>query len=178
MLIVEVGLQRGFPPAAAAGAGAATADLLYAGLAAIAGVFIAEALEPAADGFRIVGAVVLMAIAVLGVLRARKSERATAPERGSLPGTYAGFVGLTLINPLTIVYFTALILGLDDETLVSAAGKGAFVAGAFLASLSWQLHLAGGGGLLHRQLTPRARLATAILGNLIVFGLAVRLLLG
>lgn len=138
---------------------------------------MAEALEPAADAFRIIGAVVLIAIALVGILGATKSNPAIAPERSSLVGTYVGFVGLTIINPLTIVYFTALILGLDDEIIAGASGKGAFIVGAFLASLSWQLLLAGAGGLLHRRLTPPVRLATAILGNLIVFGLAIRLLL-
>jgi arginine exporter protein ArgO len=170
-------MRRGLAPASAAGAGAATADLLYASLAAIAGVVIARSLEPAEDAFRILGALVLIAIAVAGVLKATNAESAIAPERGSLPRTFLAFLGLTLINPLTVVYFTALILGLDDKVLAGTTSKVAFVAGAFLASLSWQLVLAGAGGLLHRRLTTRARLATAILGNLIVIGLALRLLL-
>jgi len=171
-------MRQGLAPASAAGAGAATADLLYASLAAIAGVVIARSLEPAEDAFRILGGLVLIAIAVAGVLKATKADPAMAPKGGSLPRTFLAFLGLTIINPLTVVYFTALILGLDDEVLEGAPSKAAFIAGAFLASLSWQLLLAGAGGLLHRRLTPRARLATAILGNLIVIGLALRLLLG
>lgn len=176
VLIVDLGMRRGLPPASAAGAGAATADLLYASLAAIAGVVIARSLEPAEDAFRILGALVLIAIAVVGVLKATNAESAIAPHPGSLPRTFLAFLGLTLINPLTVVYFTALILGLDDKVLEGTTSKAVFAAGAFLASLSWQLVLAGAGGLLHRKLTPRARLATAILGNLIVIGLALRLL--
>ena len=37
ILIVDMGLRRGFPPAFMAGAGAATADFIYALLAVIAG---------------------------------------------------------------------------------------------------------------------------------------------
>jgi arginine exporter protein ArgO len=52
---------------------------------------------------------------------------------------YAGILGLTLLNPATVIYFAALILGRGG-----AGGGVWFVVGAFLASASWQLLLAGG----------------------------------
>jgi arginine exporter protein ArgO len=70
------------------------------------------------------------------------------------------------------VYFAALILGLAS-TGAGPAEKAAFVAGAGLASLSWQELIAFVGSRLHRRLSPRARAATGILGNLVVIGLAV-----
>jgi arginine exporter protein ArgO len=82
------------------------------------------------------------------------------------------------VNPLTVTYFAALILGLGDDTLGSGADKAQFVIGAFLASAAWQLVLAGAGALLHRRLPEWALLATALFGNVLITALAVRLALG
>ena len=37
----------------------------------------------------------------------------TLPDRRDLAGTFSRFLDLTLINPTTIVYFAAVIVGLD-----------------------------------------------------------------
>ena len=46
-----------------------------------------------------------------------------------------------------------------------------------VASLSWQLTLAGSGAALHHRLPESARLWTALAGNALVLGLAVRMAL-
>lgn len=184
VLIIETGLRRGFRLAAAAGAGAATVDGIYAAVAAIFGVAIAGLLAPLATPLRIVAVVALVGIAVRGLLGLRAHPQpaaAGAPalaadvemaERtGSARRTFAAFLGLTLLNPLTVTYFAALILGLT-ATGVEPAEKAAFVAGAFLASLSWQLLLAVVGAVLHRRLPPAAAAAVVVLGNAIILGLA------
>ena len=49
--------------------------------------------------------------------------------------------------------------------------------GAFLASASWQLAIAGGGSLVGRLLTgERGRRLTALVSSLVIAVLAVRLL--
>jgi arginine exporter protein ArgO len=81
-------------------------------------------------------------------------------------------LGLTLLNPATVVYFAALVLGRGG------AGGGAwFVVGAFLASASWQLLIAASGALAGRLLTgPRAQLITALVSSGVIAVLAVLLL--
>jgi threonine/homoserine/homoserine lactone efflux protein len=91
-------------------------------------------------------------------------------------GTYLRFLGLTLLNPATVVYFAALILALPD------LGRGpgertAFVAGAFVASLSWQLVLASVSAFAHHRLPPRFQVGVSILGNVLICGFAVLLAL-
>lgn len=98
---------------------------------------------------------------------------ASEPERGGLLRIFSGFLGLTLLNPVTIVYFTALILGLRGGELEAGSAKVAFVAGAFLASLSWQWLLAGAGSVLRHRLPTRARRVTSLLGGAIVALLAL-----
>jgi hypothetical protein len=54
------------------------------------------------------------------------------------------------------------------------AGEALFVAGAFAASASWQLLVAGSGSLVGRALAgPRGRLATALLSAALIVGLAL-----
>ena len=58
-----------------------------------------------------------------------------------------------------------------------AGAKAVFVVAAGVASLSWQLVLAGAGATLHHRLPTSARLWTAVLGNLLVLALAARMAL-
>jgi threonine/homoserine/homoserine lactone efflux protein len=176
VLIIELGVRRGLRTAAAAGLGAATADALYALLAVLAGAGIALALEPVAPGLKFVAVAVLVAIAVRGVYLALYHARIGIPGGAVLPAdpgrTYARFLVITLLNPTTILYFGALILG-RPELGSGPAERAAFIVGAALASTSWQLLLAVLGALAHKRLPWRAQLAISLLGNAVVAGFAV-----
>jgi len=176
LMVVDVGMRAGMRPAAAAAAGVATADFLYAALAAAAGAAVARALEPHAHALRLAAAAVLALVAARGLLalRARPAERGTMPPGRRL---YLRFVALTSINPLTVAYFAALIAGLPAVASAPLEAKLAFVGAAGLASLSWQLVLAGAGAALHRRLPAPARLCTALAGNAVVLGLALHMAL-
>ena len=179
ILIVNTALGSGFRLGFMAGAGAATADLLYAGLAVLAGSGLAHTLAPLAVPVRAVGGLALMALAVWGLWRGRRAPAALSPEtRAGRPGPiYLQFVGLTLLNPLTIVYFAAYILGRQPAAQSpSPAAAAAFALGAGLASISWQTLLAALGGLGRRSITPRFRTFAVAAGNLIVLALGIRIL--
>lgn len=187
VLIVETGLRSGFGTAAAAGAGAASADGIYATIAAVFGSALAEVLMPWQAPLRAAAVVVLAAVALRGfrsVARDAGRSRVVASGSGTLPRagtgalpqrsprrTYAAFLGLTLLNPMTVAYFAALILGLGG-TGTEPVEKLAFVVGAFGASLTWQTLIAAAGAALHRRLGPRLRLAVGVTGNAIVLGFA------
>jgi threonine/homoserine/homoserine lactone efflux protein len=175
VLIVQVGIRCGFWCAASAGAGAATADLLYSVLAVVGGAALASTIDSLGAPFRLVSAGVLAVLAVRGLLGARREPApadAPLPSRGELVLTYTKFLGLTIVNPLTVVYFAAVVLGLglaDDLTTPELA---LFAAGAFLASLSWQTLLAGVGAAARHRLPRRFTTGAAIVGNLLVLGMA------
>jgi len=180
VLIIDTALRRGLVQGLAAGAGAATADGVYAAVAALAGAAVAALIEPVAVELRVVSVVVLVVIAGRGFagLAGRRSTgtMAQVPERPPRR-TYLTFLGLTIINPMTVIYFAALILGLP--ALGEGAGeKAAFVVGAFLASLSWQSLLALGGSIFHRRLPPRLQVVTSLVGNVIVLGFALNIARG
>jgi threonine/homoserine/homoserine lactone efflux protein len=180
VLIVDLAMRQGFVRAVPAAMGAASADLAYATVAAIAGVAVASTLEPYERAIELVSAAVLVGILAYRMVRLfQRPDNPRGDRSGHSPRrTYAGFLALTLVNPLTVAYFAALILGLGDDALGSAWDKVLFVIGAFVASGGWQLVLAGAGALLHHRLPERARLATAIVGNALILVLAIRLALG
>jgi threonine/homoserine/homoserine lactone efflux protein len=193
VMVVDLGVRGGFRPAAAAAAGVATADLLYAGVAAAAGAAASAVLAPHEEALRWLSAAVLAGLGVYGLRAALSQARDTRGARGAVPGdaakpadaaasggghVYARFVALTSINPLTVAYFAALIAGLPAIASAPATAKVAFVLAAGAASLSWQLVLAGAGAALHHRLPPSARVYTALAGNAIVLALAARAALG
>jgi len=193
VLIFDTGLRRGWRAAAAAGAGAASADGFYATLAGIVGAAVAALLTPVVVPARLLGAAFLAFIAVRGLAAATRPPQqpasasgpptadagrtaaagTTLPAGGDALRTYLLFLGLTIVNPMTFLYFGALMLGLPPAA--GSEGRVFFVAGAFAASLSWQLVLASAGSLLHGRLPPRARAATRIVGAFIILWFALRL---
>ncbi|WP_329267644.1 LysE/ArgO family amino acid transporter [Streptomyces sp. NBC_01451] len=162
--------------------GIATADGLYALLAALGGTALAGALQPVLVPLRWASALVLAALAVRGGAGALRQYRAgllsvradTAPP--SPLRAFLMLVGITLLNPTTVIYFAALVLGSRASDAVSPWEQGVFVLAAFLASASWQLLIASGGALLGRVLTGhRGRLVTALVSSAVIMALAVRM---
>ena len=159
---------------AAAALGIATVDGAYAALAVVAGATLAVLLAPVATALRIASGVVLLVIAALTLahaLRGTLAVRDAAPMRPA--AAYALFVGITAVNPTTVVYFAAIVLG-NQDLVATAAESVAFVLAAFVASASWQLALAGGGALLGRTVTgPRGQRVTGVVSALVIAALAV-----
>jgi threonine/homoserine/homoserine lactone efflux protein len=180
VLIVSAGMRCGFPTGFMAGAGAATADLIYALLATIAGAAISRALAPIALPLRVLGGLLLVFLAVWGLRQGWAERKSEAPAAGApcWPGqAYLQFLGLTIINPLTVIYFTALILGRDAAAASYSVGEQLlFVVGAGLASLSWQTALAVSGTAAHARVSGRFRRNAVAFGNLVVLALGLRIL--
>ncbi|MFD6431456.1 LysE family transporter [Streptomyces venezuelae] len=164
--------------------GVATADGLYALLAAVGGASLTDAIEPAMTPLRWASVLVLVAMAVRGALTALREHNAptttpVTPTRTPLTPAraYAALLGLTLLNPATVVYFAALVLGSPATESLTRTEQAVFALAAFMASASWQLLLAGGGALLGRILTShKGRLATALTSSALIMGLAAHLL--
>lgn len=179
VLVIRRGVVAGWRPAAAAGGGVALVDTVYCALAVLLGASIAPVIDAWGAWPRIVGGVVLIMLGGRALLRAvRPAPRIVGPVPGVDGATFtarrslAEFVGLTAINPLTLLYFAgvAATLGVALGDPMSAV---VFTAGAGLASLAWQLVLAAVGSRLGRDLGPRGVLGLSITGAGIVFVLGV-----
>jgi threonine/homoserine/homoserine lactone efflux protein len=185
LLIVEMGIQYGFRTAICGAAGAAAADLIYATAAVFVGVFIAHLLAPLATPLHYLSAAALILIGVwlLDKQRTQRRNKVSDPLVGKLGSLTSGqaftmILGLTLLNPLTITYFTALILSLRTSGSDTAPHEWLFIAGVFLASFSWQMLVAGTGSVLRRRVSQRVRNITQIVGGLLVISLGIAILAG
>ncbi|MFG3718077.1 LysE/ArgO family amino acid transporter [Streptomyces massasporeus] len=164
--------------------GVATADGLYALAATLGGNALASALRPVLGPLRWVCVLVLLALAAWGAVTALREYRGhrlatrTAPAPPGPARAYLGLLGITLLNPTTVIYFAALVLGSQATGPAGPLEQGVFVLAAFAASASWQVLLAGSGALLGRALTGhRGRLATALVASGVMTALAVRMAL-
>jgi threonine/homoserine/homoserine lactone efflux protein len=176
--LVSLTARAGLRVGVAAALGVATADGAYALLATLGGATLAHAVRPALGPLRWLSALVLVALAVRGTVTAVRRYRGPAagpPDRPGGPArAYLRLWAVTMLNPMTLVYFTALVLG--GHPAAGGPDRAAFVAAAFTASASWQLLLATGGAVLGRVLGgPRGRLGTAVVSGALITGLAVHL---
>lgn len=172
VLILHLAISQGFRPAAAAAVGAASADGIYATVAVIVGGAAAGLISQFETPFRLIAGIVLIGLAVRGFLAMRSThdpnaDRARAA-RHTARRVYLTFLGLTLLNPMTVTYFAALVVGLPN--IGGTAERAAFAAAAFGASVSWQILLAAVGSLLGRGSSYRLRVVSAVVGNVIVLG--------
>jgi threonine/homoserine/homoserine lactone efflux protein len=181
VMIIHVGLTSGLRAGVFAAAGAASADFIYASLAALAGLAITPLIAPLILPVRVVGGLILIALGVRGLAvewRARQHGGAGLTPATPVPHgrTYFQLLGLTLLNPATVIYFAALVVGLPF--LGGVPERIAFAVAAFLASLSWQIVLAAFGAMLGRGAGHRLRLPTVIAGNLVIIGFGLVVLAG
>lgn len=184
--LVALSARRGLAVGAAAALGVASADGIYATLAVLGGAWISRVVGTLAPAFSVAAGLVLLLLAswtaVVAVTEYRSSR--TARFRGSPAGpsparAYAVLLGATLLNPTTVVYFAALVLGAEGSVFEAPSERAGFVLGALLASASWQLLLATGGSLLGRLLTGRrGRLISTLVSAAVIALLAAWTLAG
>lgn len=179
ILILETGLREGFAKGFSAGAGAASADFLYATVAVAAGSAAAMAIASFALPLKIASGLALLALGGFGLCKAfKRGTNASLPASvRNHGGTYFQFLGLTLLNPMTVVYFAALILGGSVGTHPGATSALLFVLGAGIASLSWQTLLAATASLLKKRLPVGLRKVFSLAGNLVVAAFGAEILL-
>ncbi|MFD8479413.1 LysE family transporter [Kitasatospora sp. NPDC059673] len=172
VLLLQEG-RRGWAPAAGGATAVAAVDGAYATVAVLAGPRVAHLLAGHESAVHAVSALLLGAIAVHGLLGLRRTAEPTeAPSPGSAARAFVRFALLTLVNPTTALYFTALIAARGTD---ARSGATAFVAGVFLASLVWQHVLAAAGAFAGAKLGPRVRRSTYAAGYGLVAVLALRL---
>jgi len=164
--------------------GVATADGLYALIAVLGGAALAAALSPVTLPLRRGSALVLFALAAWGAVTAIRRYRSrpdgTTAELGAFGAVraYLGLWAMTMMNPLTVLYFMALVLGRQGAAAPARAAEAVFILAVFVASASWQLALAGSGAILGRVLTgSHGQLITAVVSSVLIGSLALHLLI-
>jgi threonine/homoserine/homoserine lactone efflux protein len=136
------------------GLGAATADLIYGGVAAFGLTAISSLLVAQQFWLALLGGGYLIYLGVRTFLSQSAAQVAEA-RRGGLWGAYLSTFFLTLTNPATILSFVAVFAGLGlGGTDGIFAGAALLVLGVFLGSAGWWLLLSAAVGLLRGRVTP------------------------
>jgi len=155
VLILNYGIRAGLRHGVAAGFGAALADFTYALIAFSIGSALMDRLTRYEQTVPAMSALVLVALGVWVALRAARSvdnplDRQAEDFSRPLLTTFL----LTMVNPLTIVFFTTFSTQLPVQSSRLAAV--AFAISLFLGSLLIQLVFAAGGATLARYVSRPA----------------------
>ncbi len=170
LLCLRRSLTLGMAAGLVTGMGVATADALYASVAAFGLGAVASAIADASWPAQL-GGLALIALGLRDLLP--RNVVAAAPSLAGHLGAYAAAVLLTLANPATILTFAAVIVGLGLlPDLATGRDRAVFVVGVFIGSAAWWLALSGSAGTLGGRLPAGATLWTRRLAGaaFIAFG--------
>jgi threonine/homoserine/homoserine lactone efflux protein len=181
VLYVRRALSNGWRSGFVTALGAASADALYAAIAAFGLTFLSNVLVSLQDPVRLAGGLFLLYLGIR-IFRSRPADEAAKAEGGSLGRDYLSTLVLTLTNPMTILIFAGVFTGAGLAAYNNGGGQScpaALVAGVFLGSILWAGSLVTAAALFRARFTPRAmqwvnRISGAII---IVFALSTLLAL-
>lgn len=155
LLVIRRTLAEGRTVGLVSGMGVATADGTYGAIAAFGLTALTDVLVDQRRILGIVGGVFLLWLAWRTLRSVPTTAATTDGRQRGLLGAYASVLGLTLTNPMTILSFTALFVGLG-VTGGDAAGAALLTAGVFAGSAAWWVVLVGGLGIVRSRLTTIA----------------------
>ena len=173
LLCIRRTLAEGRVVGLASGLGVATADATYGAIAAFGLTAVTDLLVDWRRVLAIVGGLFLLFLA-WRTFRAVPGEAATdaSGRRGGLASAYLSILGLTLTNPMTILSFAALFVGLG-VTGADAAEATLLTAGVFLGSAAWWVVLVGAVGALRSRVTPAVLRRVNVASGLLIGAFAV-----
>jgi threonine/homoserine/homoserine lactone efflux protein len=174
ILCIQRSLSTGRASGIVSGLGAASADAFYGSLAAFGLTAVSVLLVSEKYWIQLLGGLFLLYLGIRTGFLSRAEQQMPAAEGGGWFRDYSSTMVLTLTNPLTILFFTAVFAGLGvagtGGDLLSA---GALVLGVFAGSALWWVILASAVDALRGRFNPaRLRWLNRFSGGLIlVFGL-------
>ncbi len=156
------------------GVGAATADMLYGGVAVFGLSLVTTFLIGLQTWLRGIGGLFLIYLGIKTFVTL-PAERPAAVGRGGLANAYLTTLVLTLSNPATILSFIGIFAGLGAASQVRGNPEGILlVLGVFCGSVLWWLILSSLAGAFRSRMTGTGLVWVNRLsgGAIVVFGLA------
>ncbi|MFA6226733.1 MAG: LysE family transporter [Methanoregula sp.] len=179
LLCIQRAVTNGRLHGIVSGIGVATADSLYAGvtlfgLTVISGLILAHQFS-----LRLAAGVILIAVGIR-IFLTIPAPLSVRDEHESYSRDYLSMVAITIANPLTLIFFVAILPGFGavfHENSVASASE--FVGGVFLGSALWWIILCGVIGSVRSHIRAgHLKMINRISGVLIVcFGVGMVLLL-
>lgn len=177
VLCIQRTLSRGWRTGIATGAGIATADGIYAALAAFGVSALSTLLVAWQTPLRLIGGVALVVLgarAALATARPCDAEEQPAALNGvSAARLYVSAIGLTLTNPMTIMAFGAIFAGAGLAVQPGPASAAIATLGVATGSLGWWTLLVSGVALARHAVGGRILSGINVVSGatLVVFGI-------
>lgn len=183
LLVIRRTIAEGRTVGLVSGMGVATADGTYGAIAAFGLTAITDLLVDQRRALGLIGGAFLLYVAwrTFTAIPPASAAELERPRRG-LPGSYLSTLALTLTNPMTILSFAALFVGLG-VTGEDAASATLLTAGVFAGSALWWLALTGVVAHFRSRITPRGLrwvnvVSGAIIGVFALVAIGASLLAG
>jgi threonine/homoserine/homoserine lactone efflux protein len=160
------------------GFGVATADGVYAAIAAFGVAALTTAIAGGRRPLAVIGGAALIALGVRILLTRKRNPGGPAPATpAGFAWAYVSTFGLTITNPATVISFAALATTLGLGTGAGFVKSSVLVVGVLVGSAGWWCVLAYTAALLRWRLTPAlisaistcSGLAIAMLGMLAIY---------
>jgi len=177
VLLIREGIAVGLKSGAAAAVGVALVDAIYCLTAVTAGAVTAPIIASWGSFPSIIGGVVLIFLGARGVVKALAASGTPVSGGANTAAPSAWrrflvFIGLTAINPATLLYFAAVTVALSSQ-LSTVPASVAFIVGVAGASLCWQFGLIAVGAMLKTRITAHVQRLLSVAGFSIVMALGI-----
>jgi threonine/homoserine/homoserine lactone efflux protein len=180
IMLINTTMSRGWRHGVIGALAMASVDFSYALLVFLVGALIASFLSTWGVLLSLAGAAILLALGTQTLVRnlrlLNKPEHlgGQSAVEGSVGKTFSTFVGATVLNPPTALYFLAIA-----PTVSSLSGDSGFApavifaGGVFIGSIIWQEGLALAGLGLRRLTSNKVRAILGSIGGALIIALAV-----
>ena len=166
-------LASGWRTGLVSGLGVASADGLYAGLAAFGITAVISVLAGGRLWLTLIGGAALVLVGARTLVSQPPNETPALPDGSGLAFAYLSTLGLTITNPATIISFAALVaslgIGISDGYLPPTL----VVIGVFAGSAAWWSVVAGFGAGLRARVTPRVLRGLTLFSGLAIVALGL-----
>lgn len=185
LLLVDQGVRHGVRGGSPAALGVALGDLMLAVVVALVGTALASVLTPVAGWLRVVAALLLAGLALHALHVARSSGHDGSPDVvlatdsgdvlvAARPARLlGGFAALTIVNPLTLLVYTGLVV-----SGTAGVGTTGWVLGMGLASLAVHGGWVGVGHVVGSAMPAGAMRVIRYVAAGLLAGFALHLLIG
>ena len=182
IMLINTTMSKGWRHGAAGALGMASVDFSYALVVFLLGGLVANFLTQWGMWLSLAGAAILLGLGAntiwqnIKLLKSTESSGANLRTGSTVLATYGIFVGATILNPPTALFFLAMAATLAEYNLRLGAGAAIwFALGVFIGSLIWQEALALAGLGLRKLTDQRVRAVIGCLGGLLIIVLAITL---
>ena len=177
VLCIKRTIDKGRIYGLVSGLGAATADAIYGSIGAFGLTFISNFLIDRQFWLQLVGGLFLCYLGVKTFISKSQSQEKTKSSL-SIFKAYASTFLLTITNPQTILFFTAIFAGLGLGSINNSYSSAALlIAGVFAGSALWWLILSSGVDIFRKKFTIERMLWVNRISGVIIAGFGIYALL-